>query len=434
MIIFKKIIAQFLRILAKKTLRAYRPKIVGITGSVGKTSTAYAITLCLASKYRVRGPEKNYNNELGLPLAILGEKTQGKNIFGWINVLLRGLFLSLGLRHDYPEILILEYGADKKGDIAYLTSIARPFVSVITSVGHAHAEYFGTVEDVFEEKSMLVRATPEDGCVILNADDLRVMEMKKISLAPSVTFGLSPSADFHADEVRQEYVGGDEAASDNTKIEMNGTIKSDSDSAPFKLKNILGEAHLRAICASVAVAAQFGIGLKEAAEALSAYSPMPGRMKILAGIKRSVLLDDTYNASPEAVHAALEVLAAMPVNGAKRIAVLGDMLELGRYALKSHQDVGAHIASLPISLLVTVGEQARDIAKGAIAAGMNQNSIFPYAKAEDAGRFVQEKIEKGDVVLLKGSQGIRLEKAVKELMAEPLRSKELLVRQDELWN
>ena len=155
---------------------------------------------------------------------------------------------------------------------------------------------------------------------------------------------------------------------------------------------------------------------------------------MITGIKRSLLIDDTYNASPASVHAALEVLSSVPIpSTAQRVAVLGDMLELGRYTAQAHTDVGRHVASLPIDLLITVGEHGRDIARGALEAGMEQTQVYTYANSPDAARFVQERMKRGDAVLAKGSQGARMEKVIKEVMAEPLRAPKLLVRQYGKW-
>jgi len=206
------------------------------------------------------------------------------------------------------------------------------------------------------------------------------------------------------------------------------------DSVPVTMKNVIGDAHVRSVLAGAAVALQLGLSPSTIAKNVQSYIPMPGRLRLLPGIKHTLLIDDTYNASPEAVHAALEVLCGVPINaGAQRIAVVGDMLELGRYSEQAHKDVGKHVATLPIDLFVTVGEHARDAARAALEQGMAQTQVYTYANSVDAGRFLQERMKRGDAILVKGSQGIRTEKIVKELMAEPLRAPELLVRQYGKW-
>ncbi len=429
----KFLVLRLLKTLAVRTIRVYRPKVVAVTGSVGKTSTRHAITIAIGSARRVRYTDGNYNNEFGVPLTILGERSPGSSFFGWLGVLWHGWWVSMGFDKAYPEVLVMEYGADKKGDILYLCQTARPTVAVVTTVGVAHAEFIGTIEDIQEEKGTLVRSVGQDGVVVLNADDERVLGMRHMSKAPVVTYGLGV-ADVSPRLVNVETMHDGDVGVGEVVSRVTSELEIDGDVATVTLTNVLGDAHLRSVVAGATAAAQLGIPLTTIAQNLSHYTPMPGRLRLIPGIKHSLLVDDSYNASPEAVHAALEVLLSISLSsGGKRIAVLGDMRELGRYSERGHVDVGTHVANLPIDLLVTVGEQARDIARGALTAGMDQASVFTYGNAADAGKFVQKRIEKGDVVLVKGSQGARTEKVVKELMAEPLRAPELLVRQSDVW-
>lgn len=428
----KRAITRLLATLARNTLRAYQPKVVAITGSVGKTSTRHAITTALGRTISVRSTEGNYNNELGLPLTILGEASPGRSVSGWMGVLWRGWKLSRG-GQDYPKALVLEYGADARGDIAYLCQIAPPDIAVVTAVGVAHAQQLGTVEDVMEEKGTLVRSLTADGVAVLNQDDERVRSMAHLTSCPAVTYGLQ-TGDVHVKDVRLDIRHDGEIDPGEVVSRMDLVITSGTDQVHVTLTNVLGDAHVRSVVAAAAVALQLGLQASDVASNLSAYRPMPGRLHLIAGIKRTLLFDDTYNASPEAVHVALDTLSAVPVpSTSKRIAVLGDMLELGRYAERAHLDVGKHVASLPIDLLITVGEQARDIARGALTAGMDQSAVYTYAQAADAGRFLQSRMGRGDVVLLKGSQGVRVEKVTKEVMAQPLQAPELLVRQSAKW-
>lgn len=407
---------------------------IGVTGSVGKTSAREAIFCALGRTRRVRAAEQNYNNELGLPLTIIGERPQGIALFGWMDVLWRGWWRSWRRLTEYPEILVLEYGADRKGDVAYLTSIARPHVAVITAVAPAHTEFFGSIEDVAEEKCQLIRALPDDGVAVLNADDGRVRAMESVARSAVVTAGYARDADIFVEDI-QLSMHYDGAFLEGQRVsELRCILRAGNDRAEIVLTNVLGDGHVHAVALGVAAALQTGMPLREIAENLQTYQPMPGRLRLIAGVKQTLLLDDSYNASPAAVHAALEALATIPMTGDRqRIAALGDMRELGALSEKGHRDVGAHVASLPIDLLVVVGEQARDIARGALDAGMPQEHVYSYAKVEEAGRFVQSRLKRGDAVLIKGSQGVRMEKMTKELMANPLRAKELLVRQSPAW-
>lgn len=428
----KRLVQRLIANLAKKTLRTYKPKIVAITGSVGKTSTKHAIAIALGTSRRVRATKGNYNNEFGMPLTILGEDPVGKSVTGWLGILWRGWRLSMG-GQDYPEVLVLEYGADKRGDIAYLCQLARPYISVVTAVGVAHAEFIGTLEDVKEEKGTLVRSLAPDGIAVLNADDENVLAMRHMAKGAVVTYGFS-DADVTVNDVAVDMRHDGDIDIGEVVARLNLTIRAGNDAIPVQLQNVVGDAHVRSVLAAATVALQLGLSPQEISKNLASYVPMPGRLRLITGIKRSILIDDTYNASPMAVHAALEVLSSIPIPAtSQRIAALGDMLELGRYAEQSHVDVGRHVASLPIDLLVTVGEHARDIARGALEGGMEQTQVYTYANSADAARFIQARMKRGDAVLAKGSQGARMEKVVKEVMAEPQRAAQLLVRQYGKW-
>lgn len=430
----QQFIQRRLRHLAMKTLRAYKPKVVGITGSVGKTSVRRALETALAGSVSFRASKGNANNEYGLPLTILGEETQGTSVLGWAGVLWRGWKLSLGMRKDYPKHLILEYGADKKGDIAYLCGIARPHVAVLTAVAKAHTEFIGTLEDVKEEKGSLIRALNADGVTVLNMDDATVAGMRHMAPGAVVGYGLGSGADVRLEEVQVETHHDGNITPGERVARLDGVLVAGKERARLTMHNVLGDAHARSVVAGAAVALQLGLSLEEIARNLSHYTPTPGRLKLIAGIKNSLLFDDTYNASPEAVHVALDTIGTFPLpSNARRIVVLGDMLELGRYREEAHKEVGEHVARLPVDLLVCVGENARDIARGALEAGMSQERVFTYAASPEAGLFVQKRMGRGDIILIKGSQGVRMEKVVKELMAEPLRAPQLLVRQSASW-
>ncbi|MFA5754455.1 MAG: cyanophycin synthetase, partial [Patescibacteria group bacterium] len=189
-----------------------------------------------------------------------------------------------------------------------------------------------------------------------------------------------------------------------------------------------------AALAAAAVGLYFEMNLVEIALALKDFSLPKGRMNVLPGIKHTFIIDDTYNSSPEAVIAALSVLSRIKIDPeASKYAVLGDMLEIGAYTEEGHQLVGRKLVESGISRLIAVGERSRDIIRGAKDAGLEDDFIFYFDNSEDAGKFLQDRVKAGDIILVKGSQGVRMEKAVKEIMAEPERAAELLVRQGKEW-
>lgn len=428
----RKIIQLKLKILAKLILRKYKPKVIGITGSVGKTSTKEAVYTVLASKYNVRGNIKNYNNEFGLPLTIIGIESPGKNIFKWIWVFYKACGLILWRDKDYPQILVLEMAADRPKDLKYLVKIARPYIGVVTAVGPVHLEYFGTLDKIIKEKTRMVSCLEKSGWAILNADDKQVVRMSKDTKAQALTFGFSKKADVRADHVRFSYRGNSENINNlqgiSFKVGYKGSI------VPVLLPNILGVGQIYAALAAVAVGIIYNMNLVEIAGALRKFKSPKGRMNLVKGIKNTIIIDDTYNAGPESTLVALDVLCKIPLGaGCHRLAVLGDMLELGSVSVESHQQIGKKVAELKTNYLIVVGEKARDIARAAAGSGMSGDHIFSFADSEQAGKFVQGRIAKGDLILVKGSQGVRMERVVKELMGEPLRAEELLVRQDEQW-
>lgn len=427
----KSIIIWKLRILSSWILKKYQPKVIGVTGSVGKTSTVEAMYTVLRTKYRTQKSYKNYNNELGLPLSIIGAAAGGKNPFAWIRVFVKAMGLVLTRSASYPEILVLEMGADRPGDIKYLTTLAPCDVGVITAIGPAHLELFDSVEKVAREKQVIVTHLKKNNTAILNADDQQIMQMREKVRAEILTFGFSESADVRAVEL---HVSSGPSADPWVDVQIKGLsfkLQYQGSTVPVFLPSVLGKHQVYAGLIAAAVGISQGMNISDIATALRDYNSPPGRMRLLAGIKHTSLIDDTYNSSPLAANAALELLQEISVSGKKYVA-LGDMLELGGYTEEGHRDVGHHVAE-SADYLVTVGRRAKYIADGAIEAGMNPDYIVSFGETEPAGRFIQQRIKTGDIILIKGSQGARMERVVKELMAEPLKAPQLLIRQGPEW-
>ncbi|MDD5039968.1 MAG: Mur ligase family protein [Patescibacteria group bacterium] len=427
----KKIIEWKLRVIARLVLKKYRPQIIGVTGSVGKTSTKEAIFTVLRAKFRVWKNIKNYNNEFGVPLSILGKESGFRNPFAWIGILLYGLGLLLFRKRNYPEYLVLEMGADKPGDIEYLTQFAPCHVGVVTSVGHVHTELFGTIEKVAREKMHIVSHLKKDDIAVLNVDDPIVMGMRDKVRARVMTFGYAENADIRASEVRistgtspDPWVAG-EVQGVSFKLQYKGSV------VPMLLPSVLGAHQVYSALAAIAVGISLGMNLADISAALKLFKSPPGRMRLLPGIKRTSLIDDSYNSSPMAAKAALRVVKDIQISGKKFIA-LGDMLELGAYTEEGHRDVGAAAAGVA-DVLVCVGERAAMIADEAKKRGMSEDRVFHFGSTLEAGKFIQDRLRQGDMVLVKGSQGARMERVVKELMAEPLKAAEMLVRQGPEW-
>ncbi len=443
----KKILQKILFILAVRTLRRYTPTIVGITGSVGKTSTKEAVYTVLRWKFLVRKSEGNFNNEIGVPLTILGLPHCGKNIFCWAMGFFRVFFRLIVHDRAYPEILILEMGADHPGDIEYLVRLAPPHIGIITAIVEVpvHVEFYSGPEEIVKEKSKLISALPSDGLAIINADDNRLADIRKNSplttdlptaeKAKVVTFGFRDrvSVRIMAIEFLTEYSRGLHSEIPDGIIV---TIQNEGITTRIKLHGTFGKPSAYAVASAFCVGLRFKLTAGEIARALEHYSAPPGRAKLIKGIKGSLILDDTYNSSPSALHEALATLHELPAK--RKIAVLGDMLELGKFSEEAHLAAAYEVAEIA-DMLIAVGSYARLLAEGALSGGIENAKVLPreavhtFRTSDEAGKFLDPCIREGDLILVKGSQGIRMERVVEEIMAEPEKAAELLVRQSAYW-
>ncbi|MBT3689976.1 hypothetical protein HOE31_02755 [bacterium] len=422
----KKILFKILKTLATKILKKYRPLVIGITGSVGKTSTKEAIYALLRGNFMVRRNIKNYNNEIGVPLTIIGSKSGNSNIFKWLGIFFKALKLIIKKDNDYPEMLVLEMGADKVGDIKYLVDMVPCDISVVTAVSKVHFEYFETLENIISEKGEIVKHLKTSHLAILNSDDPNVMKMKTMTKAKIVTYGLTDDSTFKASDIKLSFKENNIGTS--FKLEIDGKV------IPVFLNNVLGSIQVKAALAALAVGISLKVNLLELIDDFGKYKVPPGRTNLLKGIKNTLLIDDTYNSSPISSKAALNILKDVAIRGSgKKIAILGEMLELGSYTEAGHQEVGAKASESNIDTLICVGERSRDIVRGAKEQGMSEDNIFYFATNKEAGTFIQNRLHENDIVLIKGSQGARMEQITKELMAEPDKAKELLVRQTIDW-
>jgi UDP-N-acetylmuramoyl-tripeptide--D-alanyl-D-alanine ligase len=429
----KRLLQKFLGACARRAILREKPRVIAIAGSVGKTSTKHAIGIALGAGEpgsKIRVSAHNYNNEWGVPLTIFNRHAPGKNIFLWLGLLFRALGFYLGWCKIGARTLVLEYATDHPGDLAYLSSIAHPGFAILTAIGPEHTEFFSTVQAVAEEERSLISDLSRDDIAILNCDDPEVMQAKKSTQARVVTFGECEPADIQLISSRL-MLNEQEPGASSLEIKVSAIAKP----VRFHLQGVFGKPHALAATAALAVAHALDVDFSEAAARLAEeYQGMPGRTRIIQGIKRTVLLDDSYNSSPLAAHSAIWDLARFPVaENNKRIAALGDMLELGNLAESSHEELGRFIATAGIDLLVVCGTLAQIAGDAAKEAGMSEDRIAVFPNSAEAGLFLQGRIKPGDVILIKGSQGSRMERITKELMAEPLRASELLVRHGREW-
>lgn len=425
----KKIIVAILTIEARLILKKYKPRIVAITGTVGKTSAKDAVYAVLSHFYKTRKSEKSFNGEIGIPLTVIGCPNAWSNLLMWVKNFLDGLSLLIQ-RKPYPEWLVLEVGADRPGDIKKTASWIKPDIAIITRLSKvpAHVEFFESPEAVKAEKWELANAVSKDGTIILNADDEDVMSLKEKIKTRTESYGFSKEATLVASYENIEY---EKENNNGYPIGITFRVDSKGSSIPVHLSGGFGMNHIYSALSALAVADVCELNMIKASEALHTYEMAPGRLRLIKGVKGSIIIDDTYNASPVAMESALETLSKLDGKG-RKIAVLGDMLELGKHANIEHRRMG-EIAGKVCDMVITVGIRARHIAEGALIAGLSEKKIFQFEDSREAGKFLEQKIKEGDIALAKGSQGMRMERAVLEVMANPEKARELLVRQEEEW-
>ncbi|MBI2097485.1 MAG: UDP-N-acetylmuramoyl-tripeptide--D-alanyl-D-alanine ligase [Candidatus Vogelbacteria bacterium] len=431
--IIRALLVQLLIFEARLVLGRYQPRLVGVAGSVGKTSAKDAIYAVLRHTFHhVRKSEKSFNSEIGVPLSILNQPNAWGRPVDWLRNLGAGLVLAMFPR-DYPEWLVLEIGADRPGDIRQFTRWLKLEIAVLTSLPDlpVHLEFFPSLEALVEEKLSLFEAVKSGGAVVLNGDDKIILAAKEkwskkfneraIKL---LTYGFGVSNDLYIHDERIYYEK-ERPAGLIFKIDHAGRT------VPFRLQGLVGRHQLYAVVSALAVGAILGLNLVEMAEALVSYESPPGRLRLLPGIKDTLILDDSYNASPTAMTEALITFKTIEAKG-RRIAVLGDMLELGEKTISAHRQAGIETAA-SADFLITIGVRAKFIAEAAAEQSFKKENMRHFDEAREAGEAIEHLLAPGDLVLVKGSQSMRLERVVEEIMAEPEKKGELLCRQEPEW-
>jgi UDP-N-acetylmuramoyl-tripeptide--D-alanyl-D-alanine ligase len=346
-------------------------RLIGITGSVGKTTTKELIAQVLSQRFRVLKTEGNRNNEISVPLTLLQ------------------------LAPEY-ERAVVEMGMYARGEIALLAGIARPSIGVITMVAPVHLERLGSIENIALAKAELIEALPVDGMAILNDDDERVRAMADVSKAPVLTYGLTPRADIWADEIESYGLDG-----------ISFKIHQGSESFPIRVP-LLGRHSVHTALRAAAVARVEGMTWEEILEGFLIPAPQL-RLAVVDGPHKSLVLDDTYNASLESTLAALNLFEE--VNGAPHVAVLGDMLELGEAEMQAHREVGCRAGTVA-QYVICVGERARWIAEEAVACGAARDHVWHVADNAAALAVLHDILKERSVILVKGSRGMNMEEIV----------------------
>jgi UDP-N-acetylmuramoyl-tripeptide--D-alanyl-D-alanine ligase len=354
--------------LAQWACRKWGKRVVGVTGSAGKTTTKDVIASVLAPTLAVGKTVGNFNNHVGLPLSVLRIPQEA-------------------------DVAVLEYGMNHAGEIAALAEIVRPDVAVVTNVGHAHIENFDSVEGIAAAKRELVEALPPGGIAVLNYDDERV---RQFATADAIFYGLEKGAHVRATNV--------ELARDGVRFEVDG-VKFQS--------SLQGRHAVRNILAALSVAKLFNIRPADAVEPVR--SLVPGKMRGERLTRNGIeIINDCYNSNPDAVRGMLDVLRDIPAR--RRIAVLGEMLELGRWSEPLHRDVGDYAARSEVSVLVGIRGDARFLVQSAVEAGLSSDAAYFFEDPDEAGIQLRSIAREGDAILFKGSRGTRVERALEKFL------------------
>lgn len=362
-----------LQVLASYKRSMYDIPVIAITGSVGKTSTKDMVASVLSKKYKVLKTEGNYNNHIGVPLTILKLKD-----------------------HD---CLVVEMGMNHLGEISLLTNIAKPNVAIITNVGTAHIGILGSRENILKAKLEILEGLCEDKVVIINNDNdmLHSAKSKLDSVYKLITIGMDTDSDYKAS---------------NVEINENDTIFN-IDNAKIRL-NISSTPFIYNSLVAFAVGKYYQIEEEKIIEAISNFELSKNRLSKLVSKNKVTIIDDTYNASYDSMKASIELLSR--TSGNKKVALLGDMLELGSFSEEIHRNVGKVVVDNNIDILITVGTYSKYIDEEAIKLGFNKDNIYHFKKESDTYKLLDEILNENDVILLKASHGIGLTNVVNYLM------------------
>ena len=365
-----------LQLLAAFNRRRHNIPLVAITGSNGKTSTKEILSSVLKKRFKVLKNEGNLNNLIGVPLTLL----------------------KIDSGH---EAAVVEMGMNRKGEISVLAEMAGPDIGLITNIGEAHLEGLGSMENIKKAKGELIDALKAEHDVVLNADDDAVMDLAKLARGNIVTFAVNNNSDVRASEVDVEWGKG-------TLFIL--TVKGES--IPVLLPTY-GIHQLYNALAASAAAHVMGLGLEEIRDGLEEHEPYEGRMEILSegGV---VLINDTYNANPPSLKYAVETLANLSTG--RKIAVLGDMLEMGEEAERIHYDMGTFISVNDIDMVLTAGPLAKKISHGAIDGGLAQDASLSFSDKSELSKYLRAEVKEGDWILIKGSRGMKMEEVTADIL------------------
>ncbi len=423
--VIKKIIIVLLRWVCRAILWRHKPIVIAITGSVGKTTTKDIVAHGLNAVTTVGRADKSFNSDFGVPLAIIDAPNPWGSVTGWIEVLFKGLRILV--KEDYPKVLVLEVGTRFPGDIARLAKWLRPHISIITHIPEVpvHIEFFGTRQAIVDEKSALAKYTRSGGTLVLNRDSQYVFEIANNSKHPIVSVGFNKESDISASNIERTITV-------DGVYGMRFTVRVKGKDITVFAPGFIAKHQIYGVLFAAAAADVLGYDVQQVLESMATLKPTVGRLNPLLGLNNTLILDDSYNASPAAMEAAIETLTSIDTPG-RHIAVLGDMLDLGKMTKDVHEEVGRFLKEQKLDFLFLVGPRMGYAYELLVNAKYAKTKIAHSDNPLDALPILEKMIKPGDTILIKGSQGMRMERIVTELIQDKENAKKLLVRQEEEW-
>lgn len=426
----RRLILSYLRFITKSFINRHKIEIIGVTGSAGKTTLTKAIYTVLKNNYRVgysaiKG--KSLNSETGVPMALLNISLPDYSLLSWMKLMILASLRFIFYKPPY-ERFVLEMGVDKPNDMSFILSMVRPKTGVYLTISNTHTERFQLnhkrppIEHLAEEKAKVIKSLEKDGWAVLNYDIDLIKNLSKFTKANVITFGFKEGADVKA--------SGFELNQHGSKVKVEYKGQKDE----MKIINFLaGKRQTSTMLAAIATGLTYKIPLNKCIQAIEKMSPPPGRMSMLKGIKNTTIIDSSYNASREPMFEALEILALF--KDKKKIAVLGDMRELGDEAENEHKQVASKATKIATELVLVGPLMKQYLVPELLRLEFDKDKIHLFKNSIQAGDFLKEKLIKGgEAILFKGSQNtIFLEQAVEKVLANPDDNKQLC-RRGKYWD
>lgn len=427
---FKKLLIKILVLLSGAILKKHKPFIIAVTGNLGKTTTKDSIAAAFSGQDAFIASKKSLNSDLGIPLTIIGASSGWRSISKWLEIIWKGIKVYFG--RDYKKYLILEVGADTKGDIENVTKYLRPNITVMTQFSEVpvHIENFKNRKELIREKRYLAEAIVDGGTFIYNSDCVDSVDMLE-DLAEDfknrnikvLSFG-TKTADIVATSIVNSVT--------NKKVSAKVILKDDTKNIlNLECDGVLGESPIICALPAILIADEMNLDIYQSLEKIKTSERAPGRMRILNGRNKSIIIDDSYNSSPLAAAHGVKTVGDLKIIG-RKIFIIGDMMELGTFTKEEHLKLGKQIAKYA-HILITVGLRSRDVAESAMDNGLGEGWVLQCDDAYQAGREVQQLLRSGDLVYIKGSQSMRLERATMMILDEDLKAKDYLPRQESEW-